>query len=136
MKQNQIMLVVAIGFIVMTISIALAYSSKVKPNVNALDIKVYKSHLDDRYESGHVYRECSVATDVLRSLVNEFNKSYQLTEENRVPNKQINGTYKLIYNDKFIAFDNADDNIVYLGSNDALYAFESTMYQKVIEYCG
>lgn len=136
MKQNQMILMGAIAFVIVVGALAVAYANKVKPDTKALDIKVYKSHIDDSYESGHVYRECNIDSGVLAELVQEFNKSYKLSDSQMVSNKSINGTYKLIYNNKFVAFDNADDNIIYLGSKDALYTFKSSIYQKVIDYCG
>lgn len=135
MKENKIALVLAIIVITITLVAAISYANNNKVDLENLDIKVYKLYEKEDSEDEHVYRECLVGQDKLATLVTEFNKSYRLNENKKLSGKQITGSYKLIYKDKFIAFDNSEDNIIYLGENNALYEFKSDLYKTVIDIC-
>lgn len=135
MKENKIAFVLALAVISITLVGAIAYASSNKPDEEALNVKVYKLFEKEDSETGHVYRECSVSKEKLEFIANEFNKSYKVSEEKLLNGKQITGSYKIIYNDKFIAFDNAEDNMIYLSETKNLYEFKSELYDTIIDIC-
>lgn len=140
MKENKVIFIIAILIVIATIVFAAVYVSKSKNKeqnkVNSeANIKVYRLYEKEDNKEEHVYRQCNVPANNLSELVQEFNRSYALTDSDKLTGKSITGNYKIIYNDRFIAFDNSKDNMVYLGETNTLYTFKSSMYQKVISYC-
>lgn len=136
MKENKIALVLALVVISITLIIAIVYATSNKSDEAVLDVKVYKLFEKEDSETGHVYRECTVSKEKLEFIANEFNKSYKISKEKLLNGKQITGSYKIIYNDKFIAFDNAEDNMVYLSETKNLYEFKTELYSTIIDICG
>lgn len=140
MESNKTLFIISVIVVVFVTMVAILYTNKVKPS-NGLtetnyDIKVYKSHENAKVESGHSYAECEVDPANKAILVAEFNRISALGEKNEITNASINGTYRVDYNGAMIAFDNDTDHIVYVAKNNKLYVYDSTIYKKVIEYCG
>lgn len=140
MKENKTIFVIAILIVITTIAFAAIYVSKnqdkAQNKVNSeANIKVYRLYEKEDNKDEHVYRQCNVPASSLSDLVKEFNRSYALTDDAKLTGKTITGNYKIIYNGQFIAFDNSNDNMVYLGQTNSLYTFKSSMYQNVINYC-
>ena len=67
---------------------------------------------------------------------NDFNKIVKLTDQNLLNGKKINGDYKVIVEDKFIAFDKEHDNSVYIEEYNGIYEFKGNIYDIVIKNCG
>ena len=99
------------------------------------DIKVYKSHVNEQEKSGHSYRECVVDPAGKPLLIAEFQKIVALGDGNIISDQSINGTYRVDYKGKMIAFDNTE-GLVYNREKNELYHYNSPIYQKVIDYCG
>ncbi len=140
MENNKTIFIIAVIVVVFVTLTAILYTDKVKPS-NGLtdteyDIKVYKSHENKNAKSGHSYAECEIDPANKAFLIAEFNRITSLGEGSEITNASINGTYRIDYKDKMIAFDNEKDRIVYVGSKNKLYMYDSTIYKKVIEYCG
>ena len=77
------------------------------------------------------YIPCTTTGEELSELYTEYNKI--LTATTSANKASITGTYRVGFNDKFIAFD--DESAVYIKEQNKLFTFESTLYKKVIEIC-
>ena len=140
MESNKTIFIIAIIVVVFVTLTAILYTDKVKPS-NGLtetdyDIKIYKSHENKNTKSGTSYAECEIDPSNKALLIAEFNRISSLGEGSEITNASINGTYRVDYKDGMIAFDNDKDHIVYVGKKNKLYTYDSTLYKKVIEYCG
>ena len=140
MDSNKTIFIIAIIIVVFVTLVAILYTNKVKPENGLVDtdydIRVYKSHENEKTKSGTSYGECVVDPSNKALLVAEFNRISALGENSVVSNASINGTYRIDYKGEMIAFDNDTDNIVYVAKNNKLYIYNSSIYKKVIEYCG
>lgn len=103
--------------------------------VDTSNIKVYK-HIEKTEEQDGYYTECKLATDALLTVKNEFEKAQKLEEDKNVSeDNKINGDYKVVIDDKFLAFDKENNNVIYLKEKNSLYKFESKIYNVVINAC-
>ena len=135
---NKVIFIVAVVIVILVTMIAILYTKKVRPQPQTetnYDIKVYKSHLNEKEESGHSYAECVVDPSNKPLLIAEFQKIIALGDGNIADAQGINGTYRIDYKGKMIAFDDTE-GIVYNGEKNQLYYYNSPMYQRVIDYCG
>ncbi len=132
-NNKEIKIAIVVGAIMLTICFVIVVSnmSTKKSNQTATEIKVYK-HYDDGETKE--YRECTVTTDELVNINNEFNSIKLLDDEDKFPGTSINGTYRITKNDDFIAFD-GDNNLVYRGDTQALYLYKSDIYEYVANIC-
>ena len=64
-----------------------------------------------------------------------YDKIVSLGDSSVINEQSINGTYRLDYKDNMIAFDDTS-GVVYVKAKNALYYYDSSIYQKVIDYCG
>ncbi len=136
-NNNKVIFIIAIVVVILVTLIAILYTNKVRPKPvqeTSYDIKVYKSHVDEEAESGHSYGECIIDSGNKALLIAEFQKIVSLDEGSVINQQSINGTYRLDYKDKMIAFDDTS-GVVYVKDKNALYYYNSPMYQKVIDYC-
>ena len=137
-NNNKVIFIIAVVIVILVTLIAILYANKVRPkpvqNTN-YDIKVYKSHLNENAESGHSYGECVIDSGNKALLISEFQKIVSLGDNSAVNEQSINGTYRIDYKDNMIAFDDTS-GVVYVKDKNALYYYNSPMYQKVIDYCG
>ena len=137
-NSNKVIFIVSIVIVVLVTMIAILYTKKVRPQPQTetnYDIKVYKSHVNEQEKSGHSYRECVVDPAGKPLLIAEFQKIVALGDGNIISDQSINGTYRVDYKGKMIAFDNTE-GLVYNREKNELYHYNSPIYQKVIDYCG
>lgn len=102
-------------------------------NVEDLNIVVYK--YDEETET---YYPCGLSTEDALTIKKEIQKAKLLTEKEQAEATQINGNYKIMYGENdndFVAFDNDEDNILYVGKQARLYSFSSKMYNIAINTC-
>jgi hypothetical protein len=137
-NNNKVIFIIAIVIVILVTLIAILYANKVRPKpvqATNYDIKVYKSHVNENAESGHSYGECIIDSSNKALLIAEFQKIVSLGDSSIINEQSINGTYRLDYKDNMIAFDDTS-GVVYVKSKNALYYYDSSIYQKVIDYCG
>ena len=136
-NNNKTIFIIAVVIVILVTLIAILYTNKVKPKpaeATNYDIKAYKSHLNENEASGHSYGECMIDSGAKALLIAEFQKITTLDDGSKVNNQSINGTYRVDYKDKMIAFDD-EKGIVYVEDKNALYYYNSPLYEKVISYC-
>lgn len=132
-NNKEIKIAIVVGAIMLTVCFVIVVSNMSTKNGNqtATEIKVFK-HYDDG--TTKEYRECNVTTDELVNINNEFNSIKLLGDEDKYPGTSINGTYRISKNNDFIAFDD-NNNLVYRGDTQALYYYESDLYEYVANIC-
>ena len=81
------------------------------------------------------YLECSVPESILGEINTEFKKAIKLDSSQIAQRHQIQGKYKVMSDKASIAFDNDEDNEVYVIEDKQLYNFKSTIYDLVISVC-
>ena len=131
-KEIIIAIVVAILMIAICLIIYLVNTNK---NVSAPNVKVYKLYEVEGSEDEHVYKECRISTEDQLTLKKEFKRATKLADSKIVTGKSIMGSYKIIIDDTYIAFDNKEDKIFYNGQKNRLYNLASQMYEIVINTC-
>lgn len=130
-KEVSIAIVVGCIMLLICIIVILAQKNVDKP----VNIKVYKLYETSVEGEVGYYSECSVDTENLLKIKKEFNRMNVLKDSKIVSGKTIKGSYKVIMDDKYIAFDNNTDNVIYNGSKNRIYNFESEMYEIVMNTC-
>lgn len=131
--KKEISIAIVIGCIMLLICvIAIVAQKNIDKPVN---IKVYKLHETGVEGEVGYYSECSIDTENILKIKKEFNRLNALNDSNILSGKTIKGSYKVIMDDKYIAFDNNTDNIVYNGSKNRIYNFSSEMYEIVMNTC-
>ena len=98
------------------------------------DVKVYIHHEKTKETQGY-YSECNLSTEDLVKVRNAYNKINKINEESLVTGVSINGDYKVIVNDKFIAFDKKHNNQVYYNDINGIFNYKSDIYDIVIKAC-
>lgn len=135
-NNKEIKIAIIVGLIMVTCCIIAFIFYKASTRVENIDVKVYKSHVIDATENKREYRECVITTDILLAINKEYKRAMRLNDDQRVIGKQINGTYKLISGDTYIAFDFDEDTpYVYRGDTKKMYYFKSDIYKQVAEVC-
>lgn len=136
MTQNkEVRIAIIVGIIMVSICLlAFIFAASNKNKVSNIDLKVYK--LYDLPDNKHEYRACKITTENLITISGEYKSIQNLTEENRILGKQINGNYKIILaGSSYIAFDADETNYVYRSLDGTLYEFKSSLYDYVKELC-
>ena len=135
-EKKEIKIAIIVGAIMITIClIAFIFQKSSTEDIEKLDLKIYKLYEVEGSEDEHVYKQCNASTDDLLAMNKEFKKIMNLSTSRQVKGKSIMGSYKVISNDKYIAFDNAKDNLAFRGDTMSMYEVSSTIYEKVIELC-
>ena len=134
-NKNVILGSVAILFVVLFALILFAPKGKEAQaiKVDTSKIKVYK-HIEKTEKEDGYYSQCKLDTDELVLVNKEFERAYSLTEENITNKKSINGDYKVVVDDKFLAFDK-DSDVIYVGEKNKIYSFESKIYDIIDKAC-
>jgi len=136
-ENKEVKIALIVGMIMVTVCLLAIIFNKANTTSNkSIDLKVYKLYDKEGNKEEHEYRACSISTDDLITINSEFKKAQNLSEEKRLRGKQINGNYKIIANDYYIAFDGEEDAYVYRSDTGALYTFESPLYDYVKKICG
>lgn len=132
-NNKEIKIAIAVGVIMLTICFVIVVSgaSTKKAIQNASEIKVYKHYNDGEKQE---YHECNITTNDLVNINNEYNSILQLDEEDKYPGASINGTYRITKGTSFIAFDGTD-NLVYRGDTEAIYIYQTDLYEYVANLC-
>ena len=131
-NKNLIMASVAIiGVVLAALIIFLPKDGKKVENIKLENVKVYKHHDKTENKEGY-YSECHLSTEDVVKVRNGFNKIIELGKDNLVSGKHINGDYKVIIEDKFIAFDKDHNNIVYFGNANVLFKYKSEIYDLIV----
>ncbi len=135
-ENKEIRIAIIVGIIMITICIlAFIFANAKTPKTQNIDIKVYKLYDKEGTENEHEYRPCSVKTDDISSINVEYRKIMKLSEDSRTKG-QINGDYKIISGDNYIAFDIDEENPkVYRGDTSGLYSYNSSLYEYVKKIC-
>ena len=102
--------------------------------IDLSNVKVYIHKNAEGEEKGYYY-PCKLSTEDLLRVKNEFNKIYNVKEEDLVSGKAINGDYKVMLDDEYIAFDKENDGIMYLGTLNKLFKVDTSIYNIVINAC-
>lgn len=131
MRTNKELKIAAIVGAIMII-ICILMISIFSNDYDKADIAVYKN-MEINGQRGYV--PCTVPETVLKEIYVEFKKTKALDEDDLVDQDRINGDYKIISGEKFIAFDKESNNTVYISEENKLYTFESSIYENVINTC-
>ena len=132
---KEVKIAIIVGILMITICLIIFIFYRAEANVETLNLKVYKLYDIEGTEDEHEYRECNTTADDIIMLSKEYKRSQNLTENKQVIGKQINGNYKVIYDDEYIAFDANGTNYIYRSDTERLYNFNSKIYDYVTEIC-
>ena len=69
------------------------------------------------------------------SIKKEFKRVTSISESKAVAGKTIEGSYKVVIDDNYIAFDNTEDKLVYNGNKNMLFNISTSIYKTVIDAC-
>ena len=128
---KELKIAIIVGIIMVTICILVIIFYNADKTNNDINVQVYKVN-----EESKTYEQCSVPTDLLIQINSEYRRATNLSDNYRVIGQRINGTYKILSGDNYIAFDGEKDkNYVYRGDTKHLYEFDSSVYSLVIEAC-
>ena len=134
---REVKIAIIVGLIMITGCIIAFIVAKNKNNPNiTMDLHVYK-HIELEDGTNGKYYECSIPTDTLVKINNEFKRVMNLKDANKVKdlNANLEGTYKIASGSNFIAFDAAGNNYVYRSDTTAIYDYSSEMYKEVATQC-
>lgn len=135
-EKKEIKIAIIVGAIMITVClIAFIFQKSSTEDIEKLDLKIYKLYEVEGSEDEHVYKQCNASTDDLLAMNKEFKKIMNLSTSRQVTGKSIMGSYKVISNNQYVAFDNAKDNLAFRGDTMSMYEVPSTLYEKVIELC-
>lgn len=136
MEENkEVKIAIVVGALMLTICLIvfIVHSSNNRRN-NDIDIKIYK-HYDTTGVNQGEYRECMISTEDALDIYTEFNKAKLLGDTDKITGQIITGTYKVVNGENnYIAFD-ANSSFIYRSDTNALYSFNSTIYDKVTSLC-
>lgn len=134
-ENREVKIAIIVGIIMITVCLlAFIFSKSNNTTPELLDIKVYKLFNKEGSEDEHEYRACKINVDDIKAIQSEYNKIMRLSESKKTKG-QINGDYKIMVEDKYIAFDADESNNVYRGDTSALYNYNSTIYEYVKKVC-
>lgn len=137
MKTNNELKIAAIVGILMTLICVIVLMVQNNKKNEIVELNAYKHFYNE--EEGEddrdgYYSECYLTTEDKINIESDLRKVNHLSEDSKV-NQVIIGNYKIIINDEFYAFDNAEDNIIYSGKEGKMYKFSSDIYQTIIDRC-
>lgn len=136
---NKNLIIGSIAIIVVTLFALVLFLPKNKnisssSNISLDDVAVYR-HIEKTADTAGYYEPCSLSTEDLVKVRNEFAKIYDVRDSDVVYEQTINGDYKVVVGDEYIAFDKNNNGVMYLGTVNALFKVDSTMYDIVIKSC-
>ena len=117
--KKQINIAICVFCIMVLICVIVYITQTREENVEDLNIVVYK--YDEETET---YYPCGLSTEDALTIKKEIQKAKLLTEKEQAEATQINGNYKIMYGENdndFVAFDNDEDNILYVGKQSKMY---------------
>lgn len=131
--KKQINIAICVFCIMILICVVVYITETSDKKVEELTIEVYQYDEETR-----TYYPCGVSTEDALTIKKEIQKAKLLTEKEQTTITQINGNYKIMYgknDNEFVAFDNKEDNIIFIGNQSNIYNFKSKLYNIVIETC-
>ena len=136
---NKNLIIGSIAIIVVTLFALVIFLPKDKnvstaSNIKLDEVEVFK-HVEKTSDADGYYSPCSLSTEDLVKVRNEFDKIYDVRDSDVVYEQRINGDYKVVVGDEYVAFDKNNNGIMYLGTINALFKVDSTMYDIVIKSC-
>ena len=133
-NNREVKIAIIVGIIMITICLLAFIYYKASTNVEEINIKVYKNYTT---EEGRAYYECSISTEDLLTVNNEYKRITNLRNTTSITGGSIKGTYMISTGDEYIAFDAEDNNYVYVLANgkQAIYDISSTAYDIVKKAC-
>lgn len=130
---------IIVAIIMVTAILIAIIFTKEETATNTIDLHVYKLYDVEGSKDQHVYRECSMTTDDLIKLYSEYRKITKLSDTYRRSGETINGDYKIVSGNEFIAFDSPENsensNKVYRSDNTAIYMYNSNIYKLAEDLC-
>lgn len=130
---REIKIAIIVGAIMLTLCLVIFIFTKSDVEVEDMNLKVYKLYQKEDGE-GNEYRQCKIPTDELMSIYKQYKRAVNLKEDKQITG-QINGNYKLISGENYIAFDAEQFDYIYRSDTGRLYTFSSTIYDLVKEAC-
>lgn len=125
------LLVTALMILICTIIVV---AGKKGSNTDPVDLKVYQLGSDQK-----TYYMCDISTEEMLEINSELTKTKKFTTDNQVSGGVINGNYEIIKivdgEEQIYAFDNNESNQLFIGNQNRLYKFETTIYDIVINAC-
>lgn len=135
-ENKEVKIAIVVSIIMVTICLlAFIFTKSSRPKNNTIDFKVYKLYDKLGTIDEHEYRACKITTDDLITIRNEYRKAEKLDETSKVSGKQITGKYKIIYEDTYIAFDAEEEPLIYRSDVNALFKFDSDLYEYIKTIC-
>ena len=131
-KELKIALGVGIAMILICLLVVLIQSNKAQDDVK---VNVYKLTAVEGEEDKHVYKACSISTEDALKINKEYKRIQALRDLNALQGQSINGDYKVVIGEEFVAFDNSADNMIYIGKENKIYKFSSEIYELVVNTC-
>ena len=130
MLNREIKIALGVGIIMLGICLVIVLIQNRKEEEKNIVVNAYKLN-----ENENGYVSCSISTEDAIKVNKEFKRALALRDNNALNGKSINGNYKVVINDQFIAFDNDTDNMIYIDKDNKLYNFSSDMYKIIIDTC-
>ncbi len=137
MNDNKNLILGSIAIIVVVIVAVVLFLPKGDANnvkTSIVDVNIYIHH-DKTEDTEGYYSKCKVSTEDLVKIRNAYEERKNFTEDNRVTSMSINGDYKVIVGNNYMAFDKESNNIVYDSEYNSLFEFKSNIYDLVIKAC-
>lgn len=134
-NKNLILGSIAIIAVVLVALILFFPRNEVEQTTNKLDdIKVLVHHEKTDEKEGY-YSECNISTENLVKVRNEYDKAIKLTFDASASGVRINGDYKVMVGEDYVAFDKEHNNKIYISDANMMFNFKSTIYDIVINTC-
>lgn len=129
-NNKEVKIAIIVGIIMITICLLAVIINNANNKVEEINLKVYKNE-------NREYNQCTITTDELISINREYKRITNIQEKNQLAGESITGIYMIKDGDDYIAFDADGTNKVYVSAKgkEAIYEFNSTMYNLVKESC-
>ena len=135
MLNKEVKIALGVGAVMLIICIIIVLVQNRELEDSSVEVNVYQLYKPTDNMDDYVYRPCRISTEDAIKINKEFKRALALNKNNTINGKQIEGTYKVVIDDDYIAFDNKTDNIIYNGKVNNLYSFKSDMYDLIIKAC-
>jgi len=134
---REIKIAIIVGLIMLTGCLVAFIVVHNKNNTGpTLDLHIYKHVKLDGEKTGKYY-ECSIASDKLPLINNDFKRIFNLKDSSRETSLEahLEGLYKVVSGSNFIAFDADGSNLVYRSDTTGLYIFQTETYSLIADAC-
>ena len=131
----EIKIAIVIAIIMATVILVAIIFTKEETATNTIDLHIYKLYEVEGSNDQHVYRECNITTDDVIKLYGEYRKIKNLPDSYKKNGESINGDYKIVSGNDYIAFDAKNEGRVYRSDSTAIYGYNSSIYESAVELC-